>query len=153
MPSFGKILRAVLREKWWLTDGPTIRSLTSTDVENCNVLTDWSQLLDLPNFSTFSNPKNNKEMAKPKWIIQRFILVVFGWSSMTSKMANLCAPSTSIKLYNIKSMWCTKFEKMAKNVISSYLDRSKVDFSDFWMIEHELYDGQIVHTIYFYRYV
>ena len=42
MPSFGKILGAVLREKWSRTDpefadGPTITSLTSTDVENCNV--------------------------------------------------------------------------------------------------------------------
>ena len=41
MPSFGKILRAVLREKCGptdgRTDGPTIQSLTSTDVENCNV--------------------------------------------------------------------------------------------------------------------
>ena len=41
MPSFGKILTAVLREKCsrtnQLTNYPTIRSLTSTDVENCNV--------------------------------------------------------------------------------------------------------------------
>ena len=40
MPSFGKILTAVLREKCSRTDGRTdglkIRSLTSTDVENCN---------------------------------------------------------------------------------------------------------------------
>ena len=42
MPSLAKILGAVLREKWGLTDpefadGLKIRSLTSTDVENCNV--------------------------------------------------------------------------------------------------------------------
>ena len=36
IPSFGKILGAVLREKCSRTNGPTITSLTSTDVENCN---------------------------------------------------------------------------------------------------------------------
>ena len=48
MPSFGKILRPVFRESCLQTDQPTdqptIPSLTSTVVENCNLLSQLSQL-------------------------------------------------------------------------------------------------------------
>ena len=44
VPSFGKILRAVLQILSWLTDRLTFRGLTSTEVENCNVLLAHAQL-------------------------------------------------------------------------------------------------------------
>ena len=81
------------------------------------------------------------------WITQKGIFGIFEWSSMADTMAKLCKPFSSIEICNIKSIRCTKFKKMAKNLIFGYLDHSKRHFCDFWMIHHGWYDDQIVQTI------
>jgi hypothetical protein len=80
-------------------------------------------------------------------IIQKGIFVIFEWCNMGDKMAHSCTLLSSINVYNIKSIRCTKLKKMVKNLIFGYLDHSKRHFHDFWMIQHEWYDGRLMHTI------
>ena len=42
---------------------------------------------------------------------------------------------------------------MAKNLVFGYLDHSKRRFSDFGMIQHGRYHGQLMHTIWFYQHM
>ena len=73
--------------------------------------------------------------------------LIFEWSSMGCMEAKSCTPFSSIKICNIKLFWCTKFKKRAKNLIYGYSDHPKRHFSDFWIIQHDYYNCQIVNTM------
>ena len=54
---------------------------------------------------------------------------------------------STITICNIKSIQQTKLLKLAKNLYFGSLDHSKMYFCDFWMIQDQRYQGQIVQTI------
>ena len=54
---------------------------------------------------------------------------------------------SNITISNMKSIQRTQLQKMAKNLFFDPLDHSKMHFCDFWMIQHERYDSEIVKTI------
>ena len=148
MPSFRKILGAVLQEYWWPTTnyGRTIQTLTSTVVENCNVLKDllnvsdllrpqwppstslirWINRVYLSVVSKYAISSQSGAPRSKKWpytsflamrIIQKGIFEIVEWSSMVHTMATSSRPLSSIKICNIKSNQWIKLKKMAKNLI------------------------------------
>ena len=68
MPNFRKILRAVTWEKLLLlpTNQPTIRSLTSTDVENCNVVNDGLNVRKQKDNQEIKKNEKSKQMLTNK---------------------------------------------------------------------------------------
>ena len=98
-----------------------------------------------------SNRPNSRKWPKTSflafWIIQKCIFLLFKWSRISDTIAKSFRPFSFIKICNIKSIWCTKLNKLAKNLIFGYLYHSKRLFCVFWMIQHGWYDGQLMHTI------
>ena len=102
--------------------------------------------------SDISNSRKwQKSLFLAIWINQKGNFLIFEWSSMSYTMAKSCTPFSSIRICIIKSIRCTKLKKRSKNLIFGYLDHSKRLFSDFWMIQHDFKDGQIVSTNHFYH--
>ena len=79
------------------------------------------------------------------------ISMIFEWSSMSHNTAKSCTLFSSIRICNIKSIWCIKLKKTSKNRVFGYLDHSKRHFSGFWMVQPDLNDVQIVDTVMFYQ--
>ena len=75
------------------------------------------------------------------------ILVIFEWLSWPDNIALCCKTFSTITICNIKSIQQTWLQKNAKNLFFGSLDHSKMQFCDFWMIQHKWYHGQIVSTI------
>ena len=75
------------------------------------------------------------------------ISMIFEWSSMSHNTAKSCTLFSSIRICNIKSIWCIKLKKTSKNRVFGYLDHSKRHFSGFWMVQPDLYDVQSVDTV------
>ena len=158
MPSFGKILCAVFQENSWRADQrtnePTIPTLTSTDVENCNLLSQLSQLQNLTswlnsNFDFFSvgsyqchlwqfvisdqfnHPKSIKQ---PKTLFLAHFAIWFcvnAYSNLTFVILMKISTSISflsITISNISHMETAKVRRMTKNFIFGSLNHSKNAF-------------------------
>ena len=66
-----------------------------------------------------SNGPNSRKWPKPSfltlWIIQKCIFVTFEWSSMSDMIAKFLRPFSIITICNMKSIRCTKLEKLTQN--------------------------------------
>ena len=94
----------------------------------------------------------HKSSFRAFWVIQKCIFVTFEWSSMCHIVAKLFEPSCTITICIIKSIQETKLQILAQIVLLRTLDHSKMQYCDFWMIQHVPYWSQIVSTIFYSEY-
>ena len=71
--------------------------------------------------------------------------------SCTGNSAGCYKTLSAITICIIKSIQETKLQIMAKILLFGTLDHSKMQFCDFWMIQHVPYCSQIVNTILHYH--
>ena len=136
-----------------LTNQPTIRSLTSTDVENCNAgdlhalrqseedrqstQSTWNAqgtqnlqerlVVSKYAISSWTNGPHSRKWSKNPflafWIIQKGIFVISEWSSMGDMTPRVSRSFSIIKICNLKSIWGTKLEQDKPKAESSVFGR------------------------------
>ena len=92
--------------------------------------------------SSRSNRPNSRKWPKTSFWAFGSFKNAFLWSlndpSWPGNIAESWKTFSSITICNIKSIQQTKLKKMAKNLFFGSLDHSKMHFSDFWTIPHDL---------------